>query len=941
MKLFFAIFAQSTFWLWNFLFVYIVYLGILPTVGWPLIQAIALGQVPTIFAISLALLLLVPVCAIGLGLRFIKQPRKILSLFYGVEIPLFLLCLVRLFALRELSPAGNWLLGSLLLSMGAFGLYLIRGYARQRGWAIAQAILHSLMLLMGLYGGSLLLFYAIPSAYVLLEGFFSFSWVSVFWDALRQDGAGLFLAAPAGLILLWLSATLLITAPVMLVGLYIQTGQEGARQLGRQWGRGKAIALGLATLATWCLVLNQLNHQPQTQAFALLKTAASTPQQEQQLLRQSDRIRQGLLNAYLADYRYISSVKDNNHIQNIYEQTFPESGDLPQRLQSLYSQLFSPFLYQSQGQNDAQKAAKLYAQFFDQPIQKAESVAIRKALNATANRDQAKAGLLNINQEKVLLAQQRLDVTERGDWAEVELHEVYKNQTNDVQEVYYSFSLPESAVLTGLWLGDTADLSQRFQPQVSPRGAAQKVYNSQVQRVNPVDPALLEQVGPRHYRLRAFPVPPQVPGWAADGTRLENQPTEMHLWMTYQVMKTDQGWPLPQLGEKRNIFWTGKTQRWVNGERVNGERLSPSSQGQDPEPWLPAFLLAQSQAPPEQHHIELEGYGITAQPLQPQDYVLPQGQRWAIVLDRSRSMAQHPQELAEAFQWLKHQGFADNQFNNNDADLFLTAASQAQPERLDDLRQFNPAQVSFYGSLELKTMLQQFDQLKGKTAYDGIVVLTDGDTYELSTEGGQLPAVEAPLWMVHLGKLPPAYDDGVLKLMQDSGGGAERAIAPVLQRAATQAKLSAQTVVDGYAWSVQALAKPSNGSIAPDVTPLAARQLIQHLSRRLDTTAEALDGIHRIAKQHQIVTPYSSMIVLVNDEQRRLLAEAEAAADRFDRTVESGEETLEKPFNPLQANTSVPEPSPLTPVLTAGVVLWLMKKRKPMGAPKIRDSRNR
>ncbi len=87
---------------------------------------------------------------------------------------------------------------------------------------------------------------------------------------------------------------------------------------------------------------------------------------------------------------------------------------------------------------------------------------------------------------------QQVTVKEHGDWADVELYEVYKNQTREVQEVFYSFSLPESAVITGLWLGDTNKLDQRFRFVVSPRGAAQKVYNSQVRRSRPIDPALLE-----------------------------------------------------------------------------------------------------------------------------------------------------------------------------------------------------------------------------------------------------------------------------------------------------------------------------------------------------------------------------------------------------------------------------------------------------------------
>jgi hypothetical protein len=49
------------------------------------------------------------------------------------------------------------------------------------------------------------------------------------------------------------------------------------------------------------------------------------------------------------------------------------------------------------------------------------------------------------------------------------------------------------------------------------------------------------------------------------------------------------------------------------------------------------------------------------------------------------------------------------------------------------------------------------------------------------------------------------------------------------------------------------------------------------------------------------------MIVLVNDEQRQALKDAEASKDRFNRQIEDGKEQLNKPNNPLKA-ASVPEP---------------------------------
>jgi putative PEP-CTERM system integral membrane protein len=179
--------------------------------------------------------------------------------------------------------------------------------------------------------------------------------------------------------------------------------------------------------------------------------------------------------------------------------------------------------------------------------------------------------------------------------------------------------------------------------------------------------------------------------------------------------------------------------------------------------------------------------------------------------------------------------------------------------------------------------------------------------------------------MVHLGALPPAYDDETLKAIENSGGGVSMEVSEVLQRLATKSALgsSAVSVVDGYAWLLEKKAQKASDSAFDS---LAARQLVLGLSREknLDKLVE-LDAIHAIAKNYQIVTPYSSMIVLVNDEQRRQLQEAEAQSDRFEREVESGQEQLTKPFNPLNAagenSAAIPEPSTIGGVILAIVGL--------------------
>ncbi|HEX7599940.1 MAG TPA: VIT domain-containing protein, partial [Polyangia bacterium] len=127
------------------------------------------------------------------------------------------------------------------------------------------------------------------------------------------------------------------------------------------------------------------------------------------------------------------------------------------------------------------------------------------AIAATWNQEERSAGLLNQDQRQVKLVRQELRVEQSWTTATVEIHDQYQNQTNEIQEIFLSFSLPENAVVTGLWLGDSESREKRFAWKVSPRGAAQAVYRGEVRRR--ADPALVEQVGPGQYRLRAFPVP--------------------------------------------------------------------------------------------------------------------------------------------------------------------------------------------------------------------------------------------------------------------------------------------------------------------------------------------------------------------------------------------------------------------------------------------------
>jgi putative PEP-CTERM system integral membrane protein len=919
--------AHSTFWGWNLIFITVFYCGILPFVGIPLILATFDGDIPFDFSIAFLTLIIVPVAATYIGFQYLrKQPAELMRLFYGVEAPLVTWCLLRLFLFRELNWASCLVLGTLLVTIFAFAVEVVQGYQQnQRVYSWLQMIAHSLMLLMGLYLGLVLVFYAIPVAIaviggiaVFIVGFFSFEWVQPLWYGLTHSLALIYgiIIGCLFVVLFYFSATLFVGMPSAITGLYISSGRKILLKFAQQYGKKTAIAGAVSTISIWLFLLFIFNQQPQVKAFNLL---AQTPQNRVELLATSSIIQRGLVNANLYPYRYLSTQEDNNHIYSIYNNLgLPSS--VASFIQQRYNQLLSPFLYQGSSQ-DVQESADLYGEFFDIPLQKAERKSVRHALQSTAIVDQAQAGLLNIEQKKVWLEKQEVNLTPHGDWAEVEIHEVYQNKTNDVEEILYYFSLPESAAITGLWLGESEDKTKRFAFQVSPRGAAQEVDNSQVERTRPVDPALLEQVGFGQYRLRAFPVPPRR---TSQEISRSEPARKMHLWLTYKVMKQDQGWALPQLAEQRNIFWTGQTKRIRNGKTKWSfanvwleDYLASDNNNSDRVCEASLKDLAYPKGNCQEHQINLSnGYTVAAKPLDNQSYVLPQNQTYALILDTSYSMGNHLAELENNLQWWQAN------LPDNDVDLYLID-SQDRSRYLAEMQDLDLKQLVFYGSISNPEMLNKFNQLREKKNYDGILLITDEGSYELTEDKQTIPKLNAPLWLIHLGgKLPRAYDDATLQALQNSQGGIAKDLATVMPKIGTETATGA-TVVDGYSWSFSL--EPNATSTTKGLEPIAARQLVSYLSKKNQNSLSVteLDQVHQLAKTNALVTPYSSMIVLVNDEQRELLKKAEARSDRFEREVEIGVEQLNQPFNPLEVS-GVPEPDFWILLIIVAIALGLI-----------------
>lgn len=903
-----------TFWSWNILFLYLT-LPFLAFVIGPLFIAVFLDEMPLDFVLAgLAIVLTVfSYTIIGIRKPYRSSPSLLFKIFYGIEIPLLMLLFFRVFFVRQLTWS-SWFL--LILIFCGIMFYTLWFFNRQ--WIESLHPIFSilgayLMSFVGLGFATFLLFYVIPLLPDIIWYIITFQWLVDFFSMLYKNGLDGLMIFLFVCILFGVSTSVFIAFPLSFLWLYLRRAIVIIGDIGQRWSKPLVAVCLCGLLLGNILLFLQLNKQPQTSVFAILKTDPRSDEQRQNLLEQQEYIRKGLLNAYLSPYRYLSTEAESTDIQYRFMKELKLSSTSASKIQSLYNLLISPFLYQGNSmENDIASAQKLYQNFFDQPIQKAEATEIKKAIESTWDRDQISAGLLNIEDKKVYLQKQDCHISEAGSIAEIEIHEVYQNKTGNQQEIFYYFTLPETAVITGLWLGDTENRNNRFEFAVAPRGAAQEVYNREVQRR--VDPALLEQVGPQQYRLRAFPIPPKL--------HIRGEQRVMHLWFTYVItVNEDDTWTLPHLLEKRNIFWDGDTQRSGVLKNVHWD---------DNVQWLPSTLKRKPTLPGNKsfsHIVKTSGDSIAKlirfeQGMEQRQLEELPIRTAAVLIDTSKSMQKHQHHLAETMNILMN----SNHFNST----FFNQHSLQIPENLIK----TPENIVFYGRTSIMEMLSSWrnSEYCRKKTWDVVIIFTDEGSYELDVDQKIESGFGCPIWIVHINNvIPRAYADSVLDTIKSSGGGFARSLDDFYEtlQCIEQRKTDKQFISFSNGMMIQSLDSQFHAteqSNIPDFEmklwqKLAAKFSIEHIRLTANMNSlENLDTCHQLALSSGIVSPYSSMIVLVNDRQREALEKAEQRADRFDREIESGNEMLTKPSNPLKA-TGIPEPEEWLLIIVCGILL--------------------
>ena len=889
------VFGLMQFWGWNilgaFLAILLVAYAILPYV----IVASINGEIPLSITFCTLLLCAMPFIGIFWG---IKHHKSALPFFYGVQIPVISLTLLRLFAVRELTFGTGLIIGLAILACASFGWHLWKAgknpddLSTKNSKLYVVTFLASLIAITGLYVGLNTLLYALPIGMDFFKGIFSSNWQ---WFKFIDLFFLVFI------LFFYFSVLCFLLFPFYIAFYYPKHWWEFLKS---RWdNRTKVLTTSAISVVSLLGLFILATNQNWVAHFETLEK--SSPAELRTQMENPKKVRKTLLNTYLHEYRFLGNTQRNG-LQRHYRKSFGSDalGSFAQKTQNL---MISPFLYRG-GLSDSRRADTLYETLFDTPIQRVEQKAISKALQASYNRDEVTAGLMNIGLRNVLLREQNVTVEDLGTHARVEIEEIYENLTFENQEIFYYFSLPEDAAITGIWIGRTDDRAKMDKYIVAPRGAAQKVYEAQV--VRNIDPALLEQVGPGQYRLRLFPIPvtnrtARVRSRSRVFSGRRKNFMRMHL--QYVTPNIDGKFSLPKLLEKRNVNWSRKTKRRLNGEAIKTKNG-----------WMGANYVKAKTAQPSTLTLHLDDYSVTKESFGPNDNIQALRGRYAVIIDSSYSMRDNVKVLNENLESLSKQA-SESQLAEFDYFVFR------QDEGLVSIANPRDTALNPFGTITLQDMVVAYERQIDR--HDGLIILTDQSRYGVTTGIGAFD-LKLPLWVFSQKQAPAAFDDNILDLIYRNRGGVISSMDHLWASLASSE--AGRWIMEGRSWSVTKtrVDDPELNSSTPEEAALAARQVILAESFGKAPTPQALDSLHAIAKTYDVITPYSSMIVLVNDRQRQQLEAASQSQDRFDRESRSGKEFLTTPAAP----SAVPEPHEwILIIISLLLLVWLWRRRDDFG----------
>jgi len=640
------------------------------------------------------------------------------------------------------------------------------------------------------------------------------------------------------------------------------------------------ISIGTAYQPSYSKLIDNLKNITVVDSFAEREKLA------REIVPQEQKLKQLISDMYYGQSRYLFAKNDTT-LKYAYREIFKLGEDVSSFIQDAFLVAAYPLVFQGERDTSATLAGNFQYIFGYSPYDIKKPEPTKEPQN-------------------VLLTYRKVTVSSEanGMLAKIAVEEEYDNVTYQQQEVIYEFTLAPDVAFIDLALGPNLE----FPGIIAPKGAAQRTYERELQRRR--DPALLEQTGPRQYRLRVFPIPAKNDWTTLSGKRQK-------VSYTYVASLTPDGFPLPRVTRKTNVFTNSSTRLTM----LSGTK---EDKIKEDDAWIPLAKTSTPDIcknPPDDVTVaagdttakitaltKLPDVKKTACGSANEALAVIKSAKVALMFDVSS--AQKEKTSAQEAKTLlgKNKKFlSDNtvelyKFNDRASDKLTL-----NENNLDDAFNF-----AYFGKTDLIGALSAF-----KESYDAIFVISDSSDTLRGT--GAFPFAQSTrVYLVHP-KAPPYSMEVASRLLQsqsDAPATLEEALRLyAVSRSAAPSYDNNQLFTSPYITvrfsSAPVLLQSSSGDINlpspfPKKNNTAAAYINSYMLRAIlsqsiyDVTGNIaiLDKLNEFAVNAPLVTPYSSLLSLVNEQQEKLLEEFKKQYNRYQD-------------QPIQENLVIPPPQPM------------------------------
>ena len=796
--------------------------------------------------------------------RKTKNDLSINKIVFMFEIPFIVVLLLAMEVLENatLIMWFSFLMIIFLISITFLESLKIKANSLRQKWIVL--ILKQSILIFAAYLILLYMFF-VPLIIMSFLSYIMFDFISVF------NIISIFV----GLIYVGIVGVLLVV-PFLITYLFFKSFHRTQLDIAKHFNKEKLFKAHIVISFVWVFIILVMSYQPSTGLVEKLENFRSAQTFEQreklavEIISNKSKIEKEFKNISKARDRY-SIDKNDDTIKEAYQEVFKLSDTSAGIIQKIFTGFAYPFVYQGTFDNN-RKAINNYEYIFGH------------RLGENINN----AGQI----ENVYLVSKRIQAStdHQGIFATVSIEEEYQNITFSNQEVVYEFSLPMNSAIIDLKLGPDLE----FTGVIAPRGAAGRVYEAQLMQSR--DPALLEQTGPRQYRLRVFPIPGKN-----DRTTLRGRNQKVKF--SYVTELTSKGYALPVYSKKQNVKINDSTNvsYYLNNQyiaSVDGDQYidSPSVHKNNLCGFSSIFEIENEK---DAGILKLVPYNTISEIKSVYNCNNKSGinltnslknSKFAVVFDVSCSNKNNL--FLDDF--VKNLQTNKNLLKNNTIDLYLVNDILSKKKVINSKELKSLSNIVYFGESKWTKKIKEIEN-----KYDFIIVAT-ADSEVLTQKNNLSTKNKVPLYIIHKDNIVPPYSQEVSNYVLQSGGKVAFDLNDAISHyVLSNQLLSRSSIAFSPFWSIsvpyhyQGYYNPQEAFDSFDVKTDKSNAMSYFINKAyiakllsfyqgdLVNDIDLSDGFHNFSQKSHLVSPYSSLIALVNSRQMAELRNASQSGDRY------------------------------------------------------------